>query len=124
MKKTISLAFVFVLTLLLATELIAQEQIVFKKGSKTATVKGRIAATEVNGGLVDYVTFRLTVEPKQEFTATISSSNGEVMFSNDKTSLGIMDFVEDEYESGNYLIQIHNPSISSEATYVIKVTLR
>lgn len=124
MKKTISLALVGVLTLLIATDLIAQDQIVFKKGSKTATVKGRIPATEVNGGYADYVVYRLTIEPKQEFTATISSSNGEVLFSNDKTSIGIRDFVEDEYETGNYLIHIHNPSISSDATYVIKVTLR
>lgn len=119
MKKTISTILALVLVVLLTTsDLTAQTRISFRRGSSSATVSGKIG---VNRGVAgaNYRTYVLRAKAGQTISATVSSRNGKVVFTeNDDTSYTIETDGNRDYE-----LSIYNGGATS-TTYTITVSIR
>ena len=119
MKKRIpyflALAMIFVMS---ATDLSAQTRIKFARGATSKTVSGTIG---VNSGVAgaNYRSFVLNVRSGQTISATVSSKNGNVVFTdNDGTSLRYR-----ASYSGDHEINIYNGGARS-TTFSLTVSVR
>ncbi|CAN5235501.1 hypothetical protein BH10ACI1_BH10ACI1_12090 [soil metagenome] len=119
MRRSISyflaLAMVFVMA---TTDLSAQTRIKFAAGRTSKTVSGSIG---VNRGVAgaNYRTFVLGARAGQTIAATVSSNNGDVVFtSNDSTSMRMRTSYNGDYE-----ISIYNGG-SNNTRYSLTVSIR
>lgn len=119
MKRNIS--YLLALTMLFVmsvTDLSAQTRIRFARGSTSKTVSGTIG---VNSGVAgaNYRSFVLNVRSGQTISATVSSKNGNVVFTdNDGTSLRYR-----ASYSGDHEINIYNGGARS-TTFSLTVSVR
>jgi hypothetical protein len=119
MKKTISILSILLLTIFLTTaDLAAQTRINFRRGSTSATVRGTIG---VNRGVAgaNYRSYVLRAKAGQTISATVSSRNGKVVFTeNDET-----DYTIETNSSGNYILRIYNGG-GNNTSYAITFSIR
>ncbi|HYG82924.1 MAG TPA: hypothetical protein VD861_21180 [Pyrinomonadaceae bacterium] len=118
MKKSLSAVVALSLMFILTTaDLAAQSRIRFRRGTTSATVRGRIG---VNRGVAgaNYRSYVLRAGAGQTISATLSSGNGRVWFvENDQTSYSIhTDGTRD------YVIRIYNGGENS-TNYTLTVSI-
>ena len=100
------------------TDLSAQTRIKFRRGTTSATVSGTIG---VNRGVAgaNYRTYLVGARSGQTISATVSSRNGDVVFTdNDSTSLR-----KRTSYNGDYEISIYNGGARS-TSYSLTVSIR
>lgn len=119
MKRKISyflaLTMLFVMSV---TDLTAQTRIRFRRGSTSATVSGTIAANRGVAGS-NYRTYVVGARAGQTISATVSSRNGSVVFTdNDSTSLRTRTTYNGDYE-----ISIYNGG-SNSSSYSLTISIR
>jgi DNA-binding transcriptional regulator of glucitol operon len=119
MRKTVSIMTALALAMLLTTaELTAQQRINFRRGSSSASVRGKIG---VNRGVAgaNYRSYVVRAGAGQTISATVSSANGKVAFAeNDLTSYTI-----DTDTARDYVIHLYNGG-ATNTTYTLTVSIR
>ena len=112
-KTGVRVVALLLMTVLCSTDLLAQKRISFKRGTSSATVRGRIAA---NG----YTEYLINGREGQVMTITIASGNGAVVV-NAGTATG-KDFSLD-MSGGDHLLSIVNTA-KTATTYTLTVSIR
>lgn len=118
MKKLVSLALAVMLVVLANTSISAQTRISFKRGSSSATRTGTIG---VNRGVAgaNYRSYVLRARAGQTISATVSSRNGKVYFTdNDETSYSVY-----TDSAGDYVLRIYNGGANS-TNYTLTVSIQ
>jgi hypothetical protein len=112
-RTTLRLVALLLLIVVSSSDLVAQKRISFRKGSSSATVKGRIAAN----GYIEYV---INGRAGQLMTIKISSRNGAVTVN--AGSASGKDFSL-EMSGGDHLLSIVNTAASA-TTYTLTVAIQ
>ena len=112
-KTGVRVVALLLMTVLCNTDLLAQKRISFKRGTSSATVRGRIAA---NG----YTEYLINGREGQVMTIAIASGNGAVVV-NAGTATG-KDFSLD-MSGGDHLLSIMNTA-KTGTNYTLTVSIR